>query len=464
MILRLPRVLSFLFFFSRSNKKTPIFSISRKYDAYSTSFKKTLSRTSPSPSKRHIQREQSHARDRTPMELSLSEHGVVNHHHQIRSSTQTFDDDTARNMSRVEAISFQRESDEREEEGKEDEEEQQQQQQQRDVIEVPRGYRRPRRALMRQIPVSDHPTINGARERTSRGRRELEFARSEYSNFAKVSMKVFACAMLAAFAGLLYITTHEFGHAAACVLTKGHRVVKISILSVTIFERPIAIDEPPREASDNDNVDGDKSGEREDDAIITPIGDEYRSRGIQSNTGVQDEQNRAPSKVGYTTCATIQTYTTDIFLIDRKEAWIKVSGYLSTLALQIICVNVALFFNSIIAASFMYPDTFFYAWKRYPNEVQEGFSVLMFNKVLREPLELPPGVSFSSEVSDFSNRWDSKNTALSYMLTGIGVTLLFCQMVVFAVVTEKKFQRRLDLAEERDRLPPLRIPRTRSGV
>lgn len=134
------------------------------------------------------------------------------------------------------------------------------------------------------------------------------------------------------------------------------------------------------------------------------------------------------------------------------------------MALQIICVNVALFFNSIIAASFMYPDTFFYAWKRYPNEVQEGFSVLMFNKVLRERLELPPGVSFSSEVSDFSNKWDSKNTALSYMLTGIGVTLLFCQMVVFAMVSEKKFQRRLDLEEERDRLPPLRIPRTRSGV
>lgn len=231
----------------------------------------------------------------------MSEHGVVNHHHQIRS-TQTFDDDTARNMSRVEAVSFQRESGEREEEGEEDEEEQQQQQQQqRDVIEVPRGYRRPRRALMRQIPVSDRPTSNGTRERTSRGRRELEFARSEYSNFAKVSMKVFACAMLAAFAGLLYITTHEFGHAAACALTKGHRVVKISILSVTIFERPIAIDEPPREASDNDNDDGDKSGEEEDDAIITPIGDEYRSRGIQSTTGVQDEQNRAPSKVGYTT-------------------------------------------------------------------------------------------------------------------------------------------------------------------
>ena len=398
------------------------------------------------------------------MERSMSEHGVVNHHHQIRS-TQTFDDDTARNMSRVEAVSFQRESGEREEEGEEDEEEQQQQQQQqRDVIEVPRGYRRPRRALMRQIPVSDRPTSNGTRERTSRGRRELEFARSEYSNFAKVSMKVFACVILAAFAGLLYITTHEFGHAAACALTKGHRVVKISILSVTIFERPIAIDEPPREALDNDNDDGDKSGEEEDDAIITPIGDEYRSRGIQSNTGVQDEQNRAPSKVGYTTCATIQTYTTDIFLIDRKEAWIKVSGYLSTLALQIICVNVALFFNSIIAASFMYPDTFFYAWKRYPNEVQEGFSVLMFNKVLRERLELPPGVSFSSEVSDFSNKWDSKNTALSYMLTGIGVTLLFCQMVVFAMVSEKKFQRRLDLEEERDRLPPLRIPRTRSGV
>ena len=447
-------------------QKTPIFYLEKIQRVFHL-IKKTLSRTSPSPSKRrHIPREQSHARDRTPrMERSLSEHGVVNHHHQIRSSTQTFDDDTARDMSRVEAVSFQRESDEREEEGEEDEEEQQQQQQQqRDVIEVPRGYRRPRRALMRQIPVSDRPTSNGTRERTSRGRRELEFARSEYSNFAKVSMKVFACAMLAAFAGLLYITTHEFGHAAACALTKGHRVVKISILSVTIFERPIAIDEPPREASDNDNDDGDKSGEEEDDAIITPIGDEYRSRGIQSNTGVQDEQNRAPSKVGYTTCATIQTYTTDIFLIDRKEAWIKVSGYLSTLALQIICVNVALFFNSIIAASFMYPDTFFYAWKRYPNEVQEGFSVLMFNKVLRERLELPPGVSFSSEVSDFSNKWDSKNTALSYMLTGIGVTLLFCQMVVFAMVSEKKFQRRLDLEEERDRLPPLRIPRTRSGV
>ena len=135
------------------------------------------------------------------MERSLSEHGVVNHHHQIRSSTQTFDDDTARDMSRVEAVSFQRESDEREEEGEEDEEEQQQQQQQqRDVIEVPRGYRRPRRALMRQIPVSDRPTSNGTRERTSRGRRELEFARREYSNFAKVSIKVFACAMLAAFA------------------------------------------------------------------------------------------------------------------------------------------------------------------------------------------------------------------------------------------------------------------------
>jgi hypothetical protein len=54
------------------------------------------------------------------MERSLSEHGVVNHHHQIRFSTQTFDDDTARDMSRVEAVSFQRESDEREEEEEEE--------------------------------------------------------------------------------------------------------------------------------------------------------------------------------------------------------------------------------------------------------------------------------------------------------------------------------------------------------
>jgi len=109
------RIFSFLF------QKTPIFYLEKIQRVFHL-IKKTLSRTSPSPSKRrHIPREQSHARDRTPsMERSLSEHGVVNHHHQIRFSTQTFDDDTARDMSRVEAVSFQRESDEREEEEEEE--------------------------------------------------------------------------------------------------------------------------------------------------------------------------------------------------------------------------------------------------------------------------------------------------------------------------------------------------------
>ena len=194
--------------------------------------------------------------------------------------------------------------------------------------------------------------------------------------------------------------------------------------------------------------------------VIRPIGDEHRSISIQSNSRVQGDYVRSPSKVGYTTCATVQTYAPDIFLIDRKEAWIKVSGYLSTLILQVLCVSVAFCFNSIIAASFMFPDTFFYAWKRYPNEVQEGFSVLMFEKILHER---PSGVSLSSEF-DFSNTWDEQNTALAYILTAIGIALLLCQTIVFAVVIEKRFRRRLDLVEERARLPPLRIPRARSDV
>jgi hypothetical protein len=387
-------------------------------------------------------------------------HGVVVHSFRQSRATETFEDDTARNTRRREdeAVFFQRESEQREDGGGEEEEE-------RDAIDIPRGYRRPSRAVLsRQIPVSD-PTNNATRERTSRLRRELEFSRSEYSNFAKVSMKIFSCAVVAAFAAILYICTHEFGHAAACSLTRDHRVVKISILSATIFERPVTFDgSPPPAIADVDGADDEKNGGAEDNVTITPIGDEYRLRSIQSSNGAQGVRNRAPSKVGYTTCATIKTYTTDILLIDRKEAWIKVSGYLSTLALQIVCLNIAVFCNSIIAASFMYPDTFFYAWKRYPNEVQEGFSVLMFNKILRDRLELPPGVSLSGEISDISNSWDSKNTALAYMLTGIGVTLLLCQIVVFAVVSERRFHRRLDLAEERERLPPLRIPPTRSGV
>ena len=388
-----------------------------------------------------------------PAQTSSFELGVVNHR-----STPRFEDDTAARDIFPRANEDDMDEDvflprENGGEGREEEE--------RNVVEIPRGYRRPRRELMRQIPVTD-PMNDGARVRSNRVAREVEFSRNEYRNFWNVSKKVVACVLLAACAGLVYICTHEFGHAAACALTKEHRVVKISILSVTIFERPVTFDYAPREeedAEDNHN-DDDEEHETMNNDVIRPIGDEHRSISIQSNSRVQGEQVRSPSKVGYTTCATVQTYAPDIFLIDRKEAWIKVSGYLSTLILQVLCVSVAFCFNSIIAASFMFPDTFFYAWKRYPNEVQEGFSVLMFKKILHER---PSGVSLSSEF-DFSNTWDEQNTALAYILTAIGIALLLCQTIVFAVVIEKRFRRRLDLVEERARLPPLRIPRARSDV
>ena len=85
---------------------------------------------------------------------------------------------------------------------------------------------------------------------------------------------------------------------------------------------------------------------------------------------------------------------------------------------------------------------------------------MMFEKILHER---PSGVSLSSEF-DFSNTWDEQNTALAYILTAIGIALLLCQTIVFAVVIEKRFRRRFDLVEERARLPPLRIPRARSDV
>ena len=182
-----------------------------------------------------------------PAQTSSFELGVVNHRQS--GSTPRFEDDTAREI-------FPRNEDDMDEdvflprengEGREEEE--------RNVVEIPRGYRRPRRELMRQIPVTD-PTNDGARVRSNRVTREVEFSRNEYRNFWNVSKKVVACVLVAACVGLVYICTHEFSHAAACALTKEHRVVKISILSVTIFERPVTFDYAPREeedAEDNHN-------------------------------------------------------------------------------------------------------------------------------------------------------------------------------------------------------------------
>ena len=134
-------------------------------------------------------------------QTSSFELGVVNHR-----STPRFEDDTAREIfpranedDMDEDVFLPREN---RREGREEEE--------RNVVEIPRGYRRPRRELMRQIPVTD-PMNDGARVRSNRVAREVEFSRNEYRNFWNVSKKVVACVLLAACAGLVYICTHEFG-------------------------------------------------------------------------------------------------------------------------------------------------------------------------------------------------------------------------------------------------------------
>jgi hypothetical protein len=346
---------------------------------------------------------------------------------------------------------------------------------------IPSGYTRPRRELRRQVPVQTTRYSNNRRAPQSAAMMRYTQERLDYQNFKTVLKKIVFCSLLAVFALLLYITTHEFGHALACAATEGHEVIKISILSVTIFERSVTgliggaeeqqrVEEilaagpsqprppPPSVPPPLPTIEEEQEEYVEsNDGIIRPIGDEYRNPA--------PERIEAPSRVGYVTCATVKELNEDMFLIERKEAWIKVSGFVATLLLQVIAVSVAIGFSSIIAASLIYPDTFFYAWKRYPNEVQEGFSVLIFNKVLRDQDQtlLPPNTLIADNIS-FAKEWDSKNVGLAYILTGMGLTLLLVQLVIFLIVTERKYEQRLDLTEERRRLAPLRIPQTRTGV